>query len=221
MKKIFIIAIIFSATIAPAFAQTADNHEIFITWQADNFFPSDYQGKAWATPFSPIKASVVLTKNKKIIDLTKADIFWYLDTSLIGHEIGRQSINFSIKKQIGEKHLLRTVVRPENGGTFESALEIPVLSPKIVTTNNFQSLTVPANSRLEIEATPFFFNIKKIDDLRIKWRVRGQIAEGSQIIINTGNPTSASDKTFFTEITADNKNNIFEEISKRTKMTIY
>ena len=27
--------------------------ELIITWQANNFFPSDYAGKAWAAPNAP------------------------------------------------------------------------------------------------------------------------------------------------------------------------
>lgn len=221
IKKIILPVFVIGLFFSQVMAQTASNYQVFITWQADNFFPSDYQGKAWATPFSPIKASAVLIKDKKNVDLANAEIFWYLDKELISREVGRQTIDFKINKQNGDKHFLMVNIKPEIGGSYESALEIPISEPRLTTTNNFLSNEVPANSQLQNNVIPYFFNIKNLNDLAIKWRVKNQTAEGSQLTINTGSPNSTADKTFFIEITASNKKNLFETVVERLKMNIY
>jgi len=221
MKIFLLISGIILAAAPTAFAQTTENYEVFITWRADNFFPSDYSGKAWAAPFSPIEAAAVLTKNKKIADLSNAEIFWYLDKELIGKGLGRQSESFNISKQSGDKHFLSVSIKTEAGKRHESALEIPVLGPKLAIANNFMSNSVPANSRLQMSVVPYFFNIRSLDDLLMKWRVNNQISEGGQLTINTGMPVLKIDKTFFAEIEAQNRKNAFEKISERLKMEIY
>ncbi len=221
MKKNLLFIAVFFLTAVPALAQTADNYNTIITWQAQNFFPSDYAGKAWATPYSPIEANVTVTKNNKILDLAGAKIFWYLDQDLIDNGTDRPIADFTITKKEGDKHFLLVRISPQSGGNLESALEIPVFNPRLVLDNNFHSAAVPANSQLQMTVAPYFFNIDKFADLLIDWRVQNQKTQGSTANINIGSPPTASDKVFFAEITASNKKNIFETITQRFKMNIY
>src|SRR3989338_7418753 len=107
-----------------SFAQNS-NAQIILTWQANNFYPADYQGKPLATPNSRITVALEILKNNKFLNLNQANVFWLLDDKPIDNGRGLKEIGFVVKKQEGDNHVVRVTVQLENQ-KLESLIRIPI-----------------------------------------------------------------------------------------------
>lgn len=207
-----------------AYAQTVQpKPELIITWQANNFFPSDYAGKAWATPNALIILMAEILTNNKILNLTNATFYWYLDGQLLQTGQGLKKTDFKISKLEGDNHFISLTVKPEEGGTIETSLQIPVFAPQLIIENNFRQPSLPANSQVLFSVTPYFFNIASFNDLDFSWQINSQkqTVKNNQLLVNVGRPSTEEQKNLWLEVLAQNKKNLFEFVNQRMKFLIY
>ncbi len=193
-------------------AQTSN--PLIITWQANNYFPADYPGKALVTPNTLVIASVELVQKNKFIDLTKADIQWYMNDQILSSGTGMKTTSFSARPQSDGYLLLR--VSMNNGGTnYENSLRIPTVQPKITLMLPNAESALGAGKQTDVQALPYFFNVSSLDGLSFFWAVNNQSAagNGNQITINAGTPGSAYQGLIQIAVTAQNRDNPYE-ISK-------
>lgn len=154
----------------PANAQ--DDVRVIITWEAGNFFPSDFRGKSLPTFDTLIRASVVATKNGRFINLSSSDITWHLDGRVLRKSVGLQGINFYSTKQKGDYHFLRVDVRlPE---LKSASASIPVTEPTVVIDAPYPRNIIPSGPEISLSAIPYFFNTKSIYGLAFSWRVNNR-----------------------------------------------
>ncbi|MCL5114251.1 MAG: hypothetical protein M1604_00515, partial [Patescibacteria group bacterium] len=70
-KTIFIALAAFAAVLgiaAKTSAQAANNYSAIITWRANDYYPSDFLGKALPTNGTTVSLSVIVLNNQKIQD---------------------------------------------------------------------------------------------------------------------------------------------------------
>lgn len=205
-------------------AQTdSSKPELIIAWQANNFFPSDYPGKAWAAPNALIILSAEAVKDSKILNLSNAVFYWYLDGQLLKTGQGLKKTSFKASKLEGDNHFISLTVKPEEGGVIETALQIPVFAPQLVIENNLRQTSLPANSQVSFSVTPYFFNIASLNDLDFNWQINSQkqTVKTNQLLVNTGQPLTPEQKNLWLEVSAQNKKNLFEIVSQKMKLLIY
>lgn len=190
-------------------AQTSDS--LIITWQANNYFPADYPGKAAATPNSPIVASIEVIRAGKLIDITKSEISWFINNGLIANGIGTKTISFSAKQgTTGYETLTASVKIGENG--IQNSVRIPISKPIVVISHPSSRESVKAGGRIELTAIPLFFNVSSLDGLSFDWRINGQkiSAVGNRITAEIGTPQSDYQNSVNVSVTVQNKENLFE-----------
>jgi len=182
-----------------------------ITWQANNYFPASYAGKAAVTPGTLVIASVEIYQNNKLTDLIGADIRWYVDDGLAGGGTGMKTISFSAKQQQGGYQNLRVTA---NVGKvlFENSLQIPIFQPTVVISFPSPDKTVRAGSRIDLRAIPFFFNIGSLGDLKFTWLINNQRVAGqdNRVSVNVGTPQSTYQNSIPVAVTAQNSINPYE-----------
>jgi hypothetical protein len=161
----FVFLYIFSANAAGA--QSAD---LILTWQARNYYPSDYAGKALATRGTPISVAVELVEDGKLQDLSSANFTWYVDERIHAREVGRKEILFPVSNPVGDDHFVRVIVQ-RGGNSFESSVQIPVLRQELVLERPTAGGDfIRAGAKVVFRAVPYFFNITSFDDLSFTWQ---------------------------------------------------
>ena len=153
-----------------AVAQDSPESQIILTWQANNFYPADYKGKAAATFNSPISVSALMIKDGKIIDTSGNEFFWYLDNKFFNKGIGLDRINFNVEKLKGDSYSVR--VRIEAGEErVEKIITIPIMEQELVIKNPRPSRFIKLGEAIELTAIPYFFNVDSFDDLSFFWSI--------------------------------------------------
>ena len=80
------------------FRRRSDCAAILVSWQADSYVPSWYQGKIFPTNGSKIGVNFELLENGKIVNLSKIKVRWYINDKLIRNEsngLGIKSLSFT------------------------------------------------------------------------------------------------------------------------------
>lgn len=223
LKKITVLII--GGLLLPLAGATAQAvPEVIFTWQVNNFFPSDYPGKAWPTPNSNLTVSLEVIQNNKILDLAQEEFYWYLDNKLTYRGFGLKTVNFKITNYEGRNHFVFVMIKRTNGEQLESAVQVPIFKPRIILENDRRSLSWPAETTVQAMIIPYFFNIANLTELNFEWRVNNQQQNNNnyQLLINTSRPPAAAEKTqIFLEISVENKANPFEFLKEVFKITIY
>ncbi len=186
-KKIILfilILIINFALINYSFAQNnssnlgGESNFILITWEAKNFVPYNFNGKIMPTPGSPISISFEYIKNNKVVDLSKEEIYWYINGNLFSNTPGTKKINvvapsqnFDVRVELPNVQIFKTI-------------EIPVVKPLIVIDAPFPQRTVKSDY-FEVNLLPYFFNIPNndLDYFYSEWKINGNKA-----VANKENP---------------------------------
>jgi hypothetical protein len=174
MKKyIFPLFILFPALIGASFlsahAQT-DPAELVFTWNAENFYPANYPGKAYATEGSPVTVSAEMLQGGRFLDVSEANVKWYLDNKLYAEGRGLKEIQFTAKSRRGSSHIVRALFE-RAGVKTEASVQIPVRAKEVVVESSAPSGSVPANSSVSLLAVPYFWNVSALSDLRFSWRI--------------------------------------------------
>jgi hypothetical protein len=165
-------------------AQTS--FQFIISWQADNYAPSWYQGKILAVNGTPIEINFELIDNGKLADLSKTKVRWYINDKLMKNEkdgLGIKVLKFVNSDYAGqETEIMISVVDYKGGEPLEKIITIPVVKPEVIIRVPYADRKISAGLS-GFEAIPFFFNIKNTGSLSIEWSTNEQKPEGA-----LGNP---------------------------------
>lgn len=191
------------------FGQTVN--PLIVTWQANNYFPADYAGKAAATPNSPIIVSVELIQKGKLADITGADIKWYADNSIIANGVGQKTASFAAAQNGNGYQNVRVLVSA-GSASFENSVRIPVVKSSVVITSFLKNQSVKPGDEVVFQALPFFFNIDSIQKLSFLWQINNQSAtgDGNKLTIKVGTPKSDFQNSILVSATAQNSDNPYE-----------
>lgn len=212
MRRNFLV--IFFVVIAACFgffytthSQTAPQREIILSWRALNFFPANFEGKALASPFSPILVGVEVVENGKFVDVSKDQILWRLDNKFLQSGIGLKEVIFRTQKNNGDFHIVQVSIG-KNGDGGEESMLIPVSSQAIVVELPYQGNSIAPDVENTIKAIPYFFNIQTLNELSFFWQINSIKKGGNSnntLILKTGVPQVKSQNII--EITASAQNN--------------
>ena len=203
--------LIFLAETTIAQAQIS-NSQVILTWQANNFYPANYQGKALATPNSPVSVTAEVVKNSNLLDLSQANFTWYVNEKFLTSGRGVKEIVFPVKKLGGDDYFIRVKIELRNE-QFETSIHIPIASQTIVLESPYPKQRVPAQNRIALEAVPYFFNVPSIKDLTFSWRVNSKDLSGdnnSRLTLNIATPFTEDQRTIRITNSVQNRLNPLE-----------
>lgn len=185
MKKNLFTILIFTFSIWH-FAGAQTKPQFLVSWQAQNYAPSWYQGKILPTKGTPINISFELIDNGKIADLSKTTVRWYVNDNLVLNEnngLGIKNLKINIPDYSGGQTEIRIVVLDYlKNGMIDKLIEIPVKGPEAIINAPYADGKIKTGSSV-LNLFPFFFNIKDTHSLSVDWSVNGQKPSGS-----AGNP---------------------------------
>jgi len=207
--------------ITGAGAQTPS--QVILTWQAQNFYPADFVGKAAATPNTPVTVSAEVIKDNKFIDVSAAKFFWYVDEDLIAQGIGLKEIKFTVGKLAGDSYFVRLTI---NAGQekIESSVTIPISGQEVVIETGLPENRVKAESEISLKALPYFFNIDSLEDLVFSWTVNDQkqkVESGNTLSVKVGTPYTESQRNLNLGLLLQDKKSAIEFAQNRKKIYIY
>ncbi|KKU94495.1 MAG: hypothetical protein UY26_C0001G0047 [Candidatus Jorgensenbacteria bacterium GW2011_GWA1_48_13] len=206
--------------VAPAGAQMPA--QVLLTWQANNFYPADYQGKALATPKTPVSVSAEFLRNGKFLDISKSNFTWLVDEKLLSSGVGLKEVVFNVNKSPGDSHFMRVSIN-SNGEIFGSSVRVPVSKPILALEAAYPDALVRAGSRATVEAVPYFFNVSSLQNLVFSWQVgdgnQKESGSDNELVLNVGTPTGVEPITIFGS--ARNVNDLLEFASDRIRLIVY
>jgi hypothetical protein len=185
----------------------APQEEVILSWQALNFFPANFEGKALASPFSPILASVEVIENGKFTDLSQSSISWKIDNKFLQSGVGLKEVLFRIQKNKGDFHIIQVSIE-KNGKKSQGSVLIPIAPQTIVVELPYSGNTIFSNVENTIKAIPYFFNIKTLNELSFFWQINERKEGGKDnnvLILKTSAPQTKSQSLI--EITSSAQNN--------------
>ncbi|MCL4391920.1 hypothetical protein M1413_01140 [Patescibacteria group bacterium] len=185
-KTIFIALAAFAAVLgiaAKTSAQAANNYSAIITWRANDYYPSDFLGKALPTNGTTVSLSVIVLNNQKIQDASNLPILWYVDGNFMNGGVGESQTNFTVTKTAGDSHIVSVQIGA-GGQTISASARIPVVNYRAVINAPYPAQTVNQNSTANLEIIPYFFNVNSFNDFLFSWTVN-----------NLQNVTSTTDNT--------------------------
>jgi hypothetical protein len=203
-------AVIFFSTRATVNAQTANQPQILITWQAQgSYVPSGYHDKALPNWASPVTASVVLIADGRLVNLQNKTIYWYVNDQLIGGGQDIQSVSFVPPGGAPDLVALKVELpQYNNEGLLLHTVQIPVIQPKAVIEANHPTQQFGNNS-LALQGTPYFFSITDPSSLSYAWSVNGvspTAATDPQTLILNVNPSTSPGSVFATALSITDPN---------------
>ncbi len=213
------IIVLFGPPVALGQQGSSSGAYAFITWQANNYYPADFSGKAMATNGTSIGIAINLVENQKIQDLSQMVITWYSDGGFLSQGTGLNQINFTVTKTSGDSQSIRADIQTSSG-VISSSVSIPIVSPEVVVVNPYANQAISKSSQVNLEAMPYFFNVKSFGDLIFSWTVgdKAQTGGNDNELSLTMDPTSQG--TISVAGRADNRNNEFESATGKTDLTL-
>ncbi len=175
------------AFLSGAGSASAASPQFMVSWQAENYVPSWYQGKIFPTQGSRINVGFELMDNGKIIDLSKNKVRWYVNDKLVKNEnngLGIKFYSFIVADYAGEDAEIKIAVLPCAGGCvgyknneiLYKIIKIPVVSPEAVIDAPYKERRISVGEN-RFFAYPFFFNVKNPDNFSFSWLINGREAE--------------------------------------------
>ncbi len=154
----------------------SQNYELIISWQANNYYPPNYQGKSLPVKNTNIALGVILTANNRIIDLNNFLISWYLDNQFFKEDYGLEEINFNVLKNKKTNHFITVEIYNKNNELItKKNLILPIQEPQIVLTPFIpQNFPLKENTLLNLEILPYFFNTTNLNNLIFDWQINNQ-----------------------------------------------
>ncbi len=165
--------------IFPFFSQAQS--QVTLTWSTDTYVPLDYSGKALPTRKSNIEvvASISSSNPENLL------YNWFINDKLqeVKSGKGKQTFTFNTGERISQRFEVKTRVSDEKESfiIFSPVLTIALQSPEIV----LKTKTAPleplkyifsSNQEIRFTAQPYFFNIKRADELSYDWSFNGERA---------------------------------------------
>ncbi len=196
--------------------------EVIITWEADNFYPSNYQGKPKATPNSKINVSATVLENNKIKDYSNLNFFWYNNNNLIKRGAGENKINFEINKQVGEEYFIKLRIE-EGEKVLEKSIKIPISSYEIVVDYPSPNKSINLGEEKTIRSIPYFLNVNNLNDLNFVWKVinaKEYVERGNILNLKIGNSKSLINTKTIVTGWVSNLNNPMESAKTNLRLEI-
>ena len=214
---------ILSSISSSAFAQTSI--QFLTSWQAQNYAPSWYQGKIFATRGVPIEISFEMLDKGKIIDLSKTIVRWYVNDKLVANEdngLGLKTLKIIAPDYAGHETNIRiAIVNYLSGDTLYKNIAIPIVAPEAVINAPYADRKIGFGQSV-FTATPFFFNVKNLDNLSVDWSTAEQNAGGQlswSLNLNI-EPTTPSGSIINLSVAIKNALNELESAAKNIQLQL-
>lgn len=219
-KKVIILFIVAVLLIIPGgFVDAQTSRDFLISWEADSYAPSWYQGKVFPSQGSRITIKFELVENGKIANLSKTKVRWYINNKLVRNEtsgLGIKSYTFFNNVSFSNNIDVRIAIIEYKGINLEEAFSISVKPVEAV-------IEIPSfNRQIEkgkflIKAWPFFFNIRDLGEVGFSWLINGKAQEnekiGGEFDLEIKNDVSAREKINL-GVRIDNLKNTVERASR-------
>ncbi len=213
--------VLFSAV---TFAQNQKNTaQIIITWQANNFYPANYLSKALVTKDTQVIVSAEVVEQNKFVDLSKTNLTWYVDDEIKNSGQNIKEIAFAAQKPEGDSHFVRVTVEKVGGRDLETSIRIPVSRHLIVLETPYPDQLIRTETKTQIQAVPYFFNISSLTDLNFSWQVNDKSLEtgnDNQLFLNLGRPKTNEQREIQIHVSVQNQRNQLEFAEMRAKLTL-
>lgn len=150
-------------------ANSQSRPELFVSWKAENFAPSDYQGKILPVRESVINVSFDLIDNGRTTNISRNEIQWKSGGKILNSGLGLKNNSFRVSKLNSGDLTIAITVFNYGGRDIQETVTIPVAEPEVVIdqigTNSFA-------------AKPYFFNVAGLGELKFEWSVNGEQPQG-------------------------------------------
>jgi hypothetical protein len=174
---LFLLASALPGVFLSTHAQTPSAQPI-LSWQAQNFFPSDFQGKPLPTENTRVLVSLTALRGGAFVDLSRTSIRWYVDSTAVSRGVGLTDISFVVTKHQGDFHYVRASIEWPNADPQDTAVQVPVTERFIVLGGVPTNTLLSPSIDITLEAFPYFFNIASLGDLNFYWTVNGKRVSG-------------------------------------------
>lgn len=222
MRKIyFLFFLILALSLPIKNSHAAGNFNVIITWHADTFYPSTYQGKPLPTIGSKINLSVEAVSDGKFVDLSNSIIEWRKNGEKIARGSGLK--NSSVIFSDADRSYFVSAVVQYNGTSVEKSINLPMTSPKLVLEIPFINKVVPKESDVSITAIPYFFNTRTFNDFSFSWQINSEkkgTGNNNKITIKTGTPGTGTESVVRIDGYVQNKSSLLEIIKTSDKIII-
>lgn len=196
--------------------------QLYITWEANNFYPINFEGRAFPSPGTPVTVSVEATIDGKVADLSKAEISWYKDGTRFDYGTGVKESSFTAEELDTNSHFIR--VRAVIGSaTVEKTIRIPVTKPIAVLEVPYPNRQIPARSIAHLTSIPYFFNATSISNFTFSWQagdLKKNTKSDNTLALEIGDPYYDTQRTFTVYSYIVNKLQPFEIIKLGTDLYI-
>jgi hypothetical protein len=192
-----------------ASAQTANS--LIITWEANNYFPADFPGKAMITPGTPVTAAVEEISGNKLVNLASVQINWFINDKLVQSGLGLKSITFTANPDSNGLVTIQVQIQAPAGSLTDS---VSILATAPFSVIDYPSIakTLPAGENVTFTAWPYFFNVDSLSQLTFTWQLNGQtITSGNnQLLVQVNVPQTGSQSMLPVTLTTQNSKNPLE-----------
>ena len=203
------------------FAQ-APSPQIIFTWQAHNFYPSNYSGKAAATINTSIVISATIIQDNKFIDLSKANFIWYMDGRFFSRGSGLSEIILKVNKLRGDEYFVRTSIDLD-GEKIEDSFTIPILDQRTVIEMPYPNNIVFRKRQIIFHAVPYFFNVVSFDNFEFFWSIDNQNQpkqRSNRLVLSIGDSSYLLGEEVLISNTTSNSLNLIETTRTNIRFTI-
>lgn len=154
--------------------------QLIISWQVANYTPDWYQGRRLPTPGNIVTATVDLVdKNGRLVDLSKTQIYWYVNHAFVGGGLGLQDINTVVPDSVGGDMSIGARLPNYQDMVILKTVSLPVIRPKAVIDVAFPNGLIPSKTGI-LMAWPFFFSTTDPDSLVYTWKINDQEVKNSE-----------------------------------------
>jgi|SRR3989344_1659217 len=172
--KLLIAVLIFLMVSGALIANSQAAPEFLITWKANSYVPSEYQGKALPIADSIINIGLDLMVGGKIVDLSKNQVQWTLNGKLTDSGLGLKNLNVRLNK-LSNTNLNLIIKINYKGSELNKFVVIPVAEPEVV---------IKTINKSTLKANPYFFNVQNLNQLSFNWSVNNQKPVGKPKLPN-------------------------------------
>ncbi|MEK7089367.1 MAG: hypothetical protein AAB920_00950 [Patescibacteria group bacterium] len=170
--------------------------QIILTWSAENFYPSNYRGRALPTIGTPITVSTEMLINGKSADLSQANIAWYNSGNQIDSGIGLKQTSLKPDTNDVDGIFVRAEITLGNIIAEQSIL-IPISQPVVAIEIPYPHSIINANSDVTMRAVPYFFNVASLNRFIFYWQVgsiKKNMGAENSISLKISSPFSEAQK---------------------------
>ncbi|MBI2024520.1 MAG: hypothetical protein HYT03_00295 [Candidatus Harrisonbacteria bacterium] len=217
MIKIFLtlgifVALVVNAQVAP---------ELMVTWKANSYAPSAYQGKILPSNGSKIDVAVELIDRGSLANLTNVEIRWYVDGQFRESGNGLKNFSFNANQVLGDQEI-RVMIPSYRGVELRKTIIIPLAAPEVIIESPYPSNAVSA-LMTTFRALPYFFNFPNLNQASFSWAAngissRGTVADPDLLNLNLEDLPSGANVNL--EVTVSNLLKPIEFITKSILLTI-